>query len=377
MKEERIYLSPPDLTGYESNEINDVLESNWIAPIGPHLAEFERLICEHTGFKYALALNSGTSAIHLALICHGIKANDYVISSTLTFCGAVNPILYQNAIPVLIDSSSKDWNLDPELVATAIKKTDPKPKAILATHLFGMPVDIKRLEIIGKQYDIPVIHDMAEAIGARMGNSRPGEQMETAILSFNGNKLITTSGGGAILTNNLDHYKRALKLSTQAKAGNKTYSHNELGFNYRLSNVLAGLGIAQFKQIQNKINSKRNIFDHYKSSLSGIPGVKFQEQGIDSFSDRWLTAIYFNPDNFDHNPVGKIIEVLDANNIESRYIWKPMHLQPLYQGYSYYGSNISEKLFENGVCLPSGTSLRRPDQDRIIELIISTLKAYQ
>lgn len=377
MKTERIYLSPPELTGNESAWINDILMSNWIAPVGPHLGQFEEKISNFTGFKYALAVNSGTSAIHLALLCHNIKKDDYVLSSSLTFCGAVNPILYVGAKPILIDSDFSDWNIDPILLIEGIETAPKKPKAILITHLFGMPADFEKIESIGKRYDIPVIHDLAEAIGCRVENRKPGEFVGSAIVSFNGNKLITTSAGGALLTNNIDHYKRGLLLSTQAKTQGASYNHSELGYNYRMSNVLAGLGLGQFTSIITKIEKKRNIFDYYKSTLGTLAGIEFQKERPNYFSDRWLSVVYFNPDKFKKGAVPKIIEALSSIDIESRHIWKPMHLQPLYKLSKMIGGNVSESLFENGICLPSGTGLKRSDQDRVIDVIVSTLRAYQ
>ncbi|MFT7031649.1 MAG: pyridoxal phosphate-dependent aminotransferase EpsN [Cyclobacteriaceae bacterium] len=377
MKTEKIYLSPPELTGKESAWINDILMSNWIAPVGPHLAQFEEKISKFTGFKYALAVNSGTSAIHLSLLCHNIKKNDLVLSSSLTFCGAVNPILYVGAKPILIDSNFNDWNIDSSLLVEGIESAPKKPKAILITHLFGMPADFEKIESIGKRYNIPVIHDLAEAIGCRINDRKPGTYAGSAIVSFNGNKLITTSAGGALLTNNHNHYKRGLLLSTQAKSQGTSYNHSELGYNYRMSNVLAGLGLGQFSSIESKIEKKRNIFEYYQKTLGTITGIEFQTEKPSHFSDRWLSVVFFNPSFFKKGIVSKIIEVLSSINIESRHIWKPMHLQPLYKHVKIIGGNVSETLFENGICLPSGTGLKRSDQDRVIEAIVSTLKAYQ
>lgn len=377
MRQERIYLSPPELTGKENQYIQDILLSNWIAPVGPHLSEFENKIAEYTGFKHALAVNSGTSAIHLALLCHGVSIDDFVISSSLTFCGAVNPILYLGANPILIDSRFEDWNIDPNLLIQGIESSPKKPKAILITHLFGMPSDFKLIESIGKKHGIPIIHDLAEAIGSRVDNQKPGCNSDSAILSFNGNKLITTSGGGALLTNNLEHYKKGLLLSTQAKTQGTSYNHTELGYNYRMSNVLAGLGLGQFSGIESKIQKKRSIYKHYYEHFSSVEGVNFQNEKASFFSDRWLSAIYFDPNFFKSDLVTQIIENLDAENIESRHIWKPMHLQPLYQGAKIVGGKVSESLFENGICLPSGTGLKQSDQDRIIAVILNALKSFQ
>lgn len=377
MKKERIYLSPPDLTGEEYRHISDILDSNWIAPVGPHLGDFETQIAEFTGFRYVLAVNSGTSAIHLALLCHGVQAGDLVISSTLTFCGAVNPILYLGAKPILVDSSFDDWNIDTTLLEQSIKGAAKKPKAILITHLFGMPANFEAIETIGRKYDIPVVHDMAEALGCRTSENKPGRVSEAAILSFNGNKLITTSGGGALLTNNLDHYKKGLLLSTQAKTHGTSYNHAELGYNYRMSNVLAGLGQGQFTAIDAKIAKKRNIFERYKEGLGEVEGVIFQQESEGLFSDRWLTAVYFDPEVFPSTLVPSVIAELDKNNIESRHIWKPMHMQPLYKDYPVFGGGVSQSLFEYGLCLPSGTGLTTDDQERVIDIILNTLRAYQ
>lgn len=377
MKKQRIYLSPPDLTGEEYGHISDILDSNWIAPVGPHLTDFENQIAKFTGFKYALAVNSGTSAIHLALLCHDVKPGDMVVSSTLTFCGAVNPILYLGAKPILVDSSLDDWNIDIRLLEDSIRNADKKPKAILITHLFGMPSDFEIIESIGAKYDIPVIHDMAEALGCRLGEKKPGKVSNAAIVSFNGNKLITTSGGGALLTNNIKHYEKGLLLSTQAKTHGTSYNHAELGYNYRMSNVLAGLGLGQFTAIDNKIDKKRGIFERYKEGLGAVEGITFQKENQGLFSDRWLSAIYFDPQVFGFSPVAEIIAALEEHNIESRHIWKPMHMQPLYKGYPVLGGSVAESLFEYGLCLPSGTGLSNADQDRVIGIVLNTLKVSQ
>jgi len=377
VKKEKIYLSPPDLTGKEQHFVEEVFASNWVAPVGPHLDRFEEKIAAHTGFKYALALNSGTSAIHLSLLCHGIGKDDIVISSSLTFCGAVNPILYVGAEPVFVDSSFDDWNIDVALLERSIEASRKKPKAIIVTSLFGMPAKFDSIKKIGQTHGILVIHDLAEAFGCQFNGQKPGEILDSAIVSFNGNKIITTSAGGAMLTNNVEHYQRGLYLSTQSKAPGTSYTHKELGYNYRMSNVLAGLGLGQYTVINDKIEKKRKNFDYYKQHLDSIKGIEFQNEMSDSFSDRWLTAIFFDPNHFDTSPVSKIVENLAEENIESRFIWKPMHLQPLYKDYKVYGGNVSESLFENGLCLPSGTSLKLADQDRIIEIVINTLKAFQ
>lgn len=370
-------MSPPDLSGNEQHLIEEVMASNWVAPMGPHLDLFEEKIAAHTGFKYALALNSGTSAIHLSLLCHGVGKDDIVISSSLTFCGAVNPILYVGAEPIFVDSSFDDWNLDVALLERSIVASPKKPKAIIVTSLFGMPAKFEVIKKIGQTYGITVIHDLAEAFGCKFSGKKPGEMLDSAIVSFNGNKIITTSAGGAFLTNNVEHYQRGLYLSTQAKAPGTSYTHNELGYNYRMSNVLAGLGLGQYTVISGKIEKKRKIFDYYQLRMGSIKGIEFQHEISGSFSDRWLTAIFFNPNHFDSSPVSKIVKNLAEENIESRYIWKPMHLQPLYKNYKVIGGKVSESLFDNGLCLPSGTSLEIADQDRIIEIVINTLKAFQ
>ncbi len=344
--------------------------------MGPQLGAFEIKVADFTGYRYALGVHSGTAAIHLALLCHGVERDDVVISSTLTFCGAVNPILYLGACPVLVDSSWESWNIDPLLLEKAIDESEKKPKAILITHLFGTPADFDKIHAIGRKHDIPVIHDLAEALGCQWQHKKPGQLNSPAIVSFNGNKLITTSGGGAFLTNSEAQYKHALSLATQAKMQGKGYNHAELGYNYRLSNVLAGLGLGQFSAIASKIEKKRAIYTRYKKLLSDIKGISFQPEPTGAFSDRWLSAIYFSPNHFPKNPVPELIQKMEAANIEVRQVWKPMHLQPLYANSRHVGGDVATLLHQRGLCLPSGTGLSPSQQDRVIETLLNTLKAF-
>ncbi len=365
---DRIYLSPPDLTGTEGKMLQEILASNWIAPFGPHLEQFEQLICQYTGYKYAVALNSATSALHLALLSHNVGVNDVVICSTLTFCAAPNSILYTGAKPVFIDSEVGSWNIDVNLLEQYLKQCKSIPKAIIVTHIYGMPADIQSIEALAEQYGFAIIHDLAESIGAKYQGKKLGKFSGCGIYSFNGNKLITTGGGGAFATNDKSQAEQILYLSTQAKSKGMSYHHEAVGYNYRMSNVLAGIGIAQFSELEHKIDKKRQIFDRYYEAFSGYSFIAFQEEKENYFSDRWLTCLLVNQGNSNLKVV-EIIAALEKENIESRPTWKPMHLQPIYQQYEFIGGMVSENIYNNGICLASGTSLSEDDQDRIITIL--------
>lgn len=368
-----IWLSPPDLTGNERKYVSDVFDSNWIAPAGPHINKFENKLGLFLKSKNVVALSSGTAAIHLSLQILGVKRGDFVICQSLTFVGSANPILYCNAEPIFIDSETETWNMCPLLLEKAINdslKINKKPKAIILVHLYGMPAKINEIKEISKKYDIPLIEDAAEALGSNYDGIPLGTIGDFGILSFNGNKIITTSGGGALISSNLEHSKKAKFLSSQAKENTIHYQHKEIGYNYRISNVLAAIGLGQIEQIDKKIKIRRKNFSLYKKYLNNIEEISFLEEPLNFYSNRWITTILVSSQNGFCKE--KIIRKLRENKIESRPIWKPMHLQPLYKQYKFYNNNSSEKLFNLGLCLPSGTTLTEEQISKISQIIISS-----
>jgi dTDP-4-amino-4,6-dideoxygalactose transaminase len=365
----KIWLSTPHMGGNEMKYINEAFETNWIAPLGPNVTSFENELGEYLKVSHVAALTSGTAAIHLALIILGVKADDEVISSSFTFSATVNPIVYQGATPVLIDSEEDSWNMNPELLEKAIidrLAKGKKPKAIIVVHLYGMPAKIVELINIAKKYDIPVIEDAAEALGSTYNGKACGTFGDIGILSFNGNKIITTSGGGALLSDNEEYVKKARFLSTQARDSAPHYQHSQIGYNYRLSNVLAGIGRGQLEVVKNRISKRRSNFEFYVRNLSHIKGLRFLYEKPSSFSNRWLTTIIVDPVISGGITREIIHEALDMKNIETRPLWKPMHLQPVFEKCPSYVNNVSENLFNNGLCLPSGSNLSQEDLDRVV-----------
>lgn len=372
---EKIWLSPPHMGGKELDYVNDVFLSNWIAPLGPHVDGFEKELALATGVKHVAALSSGTAAIHLALIILGIGAGDEVICQSFTFSGTTNPIIYQKAIPVFIDSEKDTWNMDPELLEEAIKGrikcTGKKPKAIIVVDLYGMPARLDEIEKIANKYEIPLIEDAAEALGSKYNGKFCGSYGIFGILSFNGNKIITTSGGGALLSDNEDFIKKARFLATQSRDSAPHYQHSEVGYNYRMSNVLAGIGRGQLEVLKEFISLRRKTFEYYKQELSDIQGVAFLHESKEAVSNRWLTTITIDPEKTKGVSRETIRLTLEKENIESRPLWKPMHLQPVFEKYPSYLNGTSEKLFEMGLCLPSGSSLKKEQKERIVGVIKS------
>ncbi|SMD38083.1 dTDP-4-amino-4,6-dideoxygalactose transaminase [Reichenbachiella faecimaris] len=367
MKQERIYLSPPHQTGDEIKAFQKVLDTNWLAPMGPDLRRFEEEICQATGFKYAVAMSSGTAALHLGLRILGVSTGDVVLSSDLTFAGAVNPIKYQGATPVFIDAEAESWNIDPGLVEDYLSKTK-EVRAIIPTHLYGMPADVKRLKKIGRDHGVKLLHDLAECLSGTVNSEQIGKIVDRGILSFNGNKLITTSGGGAFVTNHKEEADQALYLATQAKSSTFDYHHETVGYNYRMSNVLAALGLSQIKTLSERVEKKQQIFETYQSALVPL-GCEFQMEANDIKSDRWLTCILFN-DKMDVD-IESIVHQMNAFNIEVRPLWKPMHLQPVFDKEKVIGSDISKGLYKRGLCLPSGCGLTSAQQSFVIEKLKS------
>jgi dTDP-4-amino-4,6-dideoxygalactose transaminase len=370
----KIWLSPPHMGGEELTLIKEAFDSNWVSPAGPHIDAFEMELCAYNKIAYAAALSSGTAAIHISLLLLGVGRGDEVLCSTFTFAGTCNPIAYVGAIPVFIDSERDTWNMDPEILEQAIQdrlRKGKKPKAIIPVHLYGMPSKISEIKRIATQYEIPIIEDAAEAIGSKYKGAMMGTFGDIGIYSFNGNKIITTSGGGALVSNHRDWVQRAKFLSTQARDPAPHYQHTQIGYNYRLSNICAGIGRAQLTVLDQRVLQRRKIFDRYLLRLNAIQGLYFQPELKESFSNRWLTCIVLDKSISKSPDVVRL--ALQKHEIESRPLWKPMHLQPVFAGAPYYGQGISDDLFDHGLCLPSGSNLSDDDHERICEIILKTL----
>ena len=356
-----IYLSPPHMSGKELEYVKEAFESNYIAPVGEFINRFEESIKNYTNSKSALALINGTAAIHLALRVLGINEGDKVLASTFTFIGSISPILYQKAEPIFIDSD-ESWNIDPNLVEDAAKKENPK--ALIVTHLYGQMAKIEDLVYLSKKYGFFLIEDAAESLGATYKNKHSGTFGDFGIYSFNGNKIITASSGGMLVSNNEEWIKKARFLSTQAKENYSWYEHTTFGYNYRMSNVLAAIGVGQMEVIEKRIRRRREIFEIYKKNLSHLG--EFMPEIQYSRGNRWLTTIAFN----ELNPL-EVMQKLKENEIESRPLWKPMHLQPVFKNAKAYLNGISENFFKRGLCLPSGSSMGDEDVRRVCEIIKS------
>ena len=363
-----IYLSPPQLNGEEINFIQDAINSNWIAPLGPHVDQFENEMADYIGMDYATALSSGTAALHLALKIIGVKNGDYVFCSDLTFVATVNAIKYLDAKPIFIDSEESSWNMCPKSLNMAFKKHSPK--AIIVTDLYGQSADYNSISEICKNYKTPIIEDAAESLGGEYNDRKCGSFGEISILSFNGNKIITTSGGGMLLSNNEAHVTNAKKLATQSREEAFHYQHTQIGYNYRMSNILAALGRAQLKSLKSYVDKRRNNFEYYYNNLKDINDLTFMPEIKNGKSSRWLSVILLK--NKTHNDIEEIIKVFQKESIETRPIWKPMHLQPVFSGtpfYHYSLNPLSKNLFDHGLCLPSGSNLSNNDMDKIINIL--------
>jgi len=360
----RLFLSPPHMGGNEQKYINEVFESNYIAPLGAFVNKFEQSIRDYTGSKNALAVTCGTAAIHLALRILGVGKGDDVLASTFTFIGSVSPILYQGANPVFIDSDKESWNIDPVLLETYLKTCEKKPKALILTHLYGQVADIEKITAICKAYDVYLIEDAAESLGATYNGKHSGTFGDFGVYSFNGNKILTTSGGGMLVSANEAWIKKAMFYSTAAKEPYLHYEHTEYGYNYRMSNVLAAIGVGQMEVIEDRVDKKREIFAWYKEELKDL-NVEFMPELANSRGNRWLTTLLFK----EGTDIDKIIQVLETANCESRPLWKPMHMQPLFGGCKTQLNGISEDMFSRGLCLPSGTEMTREDVQYISSII--------
>lgn len=371
----KIWLSSPHMSGSEMSFIQEAFDTNWISPVGPNIDGLEKDIELFLGEgMHAAVLSSGTAAIHLALILLGIKTGDEVICQSLTFAASANPVTYAGAIPVFIDSETDTWNMSPDFLESAIierNRNGKKVKAIIAVDLYGMPAKLKEICGIAEKYGIPVIEDAAEALGSELHKRKCGTFGDVGILSFNGNKIITTSGGGAIVSKNEALIKKARFLATQARDPAPHYQHSHIGYNYRMSNICAGIGRGQMTVINERVMQRRNNFAFYKAALSGIEGLTFPEDVPGYFSNHWLTAVQIDSSKFMNNISGdQIRQELEKENIECRPVWKPMHLQPVFSGAPYYGSDVAEKIFDNGLCLPSGSNLTRENLETVVNKIL-------
>lgn len=368
---ERIYLSPPHMSGKELRYVRDAFESNYIAPLGPQVKLFEREFQNELQIKNALAVSSGTAALHLGLKCLGISSGDKVVVSTLTFIASAGPIKYLGGEPIFIDSDWHTWNMDPNILADIIKKLvnrNTLPKAVVVTDLYGQSADIDTIKEICDPYEVPILSDSAEALGATYKDKSAGTCGLAGVFSFNGNKIITTSGGGMLVSNDDKIITYARYLSQQAREKKNYYEHKEIGYNYRMSNILAAIGRGQLERLEDKVSAKRSIFDYYHRNLKDLPGITFMPEATYGKSNRWLTVIIIEENKFGFSR-DKIITELEKNNIESRPAWKPLHLQPVFQGAEVAGGEVSEKIFSNGICLPSGTQIKKQEINKIVEII--------
>lgn len=367
----KIYLSSPHMGGTEQKFVDAAFDTNWVSSVGANIVGFENDIQQYLGNNvYATALSSGTAAIHVALQLLGVTKGDEVLCQSFTFSSA-NPIIYQAATPVFIDSESETWNMSPDLLEIAIKdriENYKKPKAIIAVNLYGMPYKAKEINSIAKKYEIPVVEDSAESFGSRYFNQQCGTLSDIGILSFNGNKIITTSGGGALITKNNILKEKAIFLSTQARDKAPHYEHTSIGFNYRMSKILAGIGRGQMEFLDERIEARRQNFSFYKDNLSQYKSISFLEEPKGSFSNRWITCIQTDS----HKLREQIRLELFKDGIESRPLWKPMHMQPIFKDYLHFTDGTSQTLFEKGLCLPSGSNLTKSDLDRILNIITKT-----
>lgn len=372
MKKDRIFLSPPHMGGEEMKFVQEAFESNYIAPCGPMVDAFEKEFAEKVGIPYCLALSSGTAAIHLALRQLGVGPGDEVIASSLTFIASVSPVVFLGAEPVFIDSDKETWNMDPDLLSEELEecaKRGKLPKAVLPTDIYGQCCDLNRILEICQPHDVPVIVDSAEAVGSMYRGRHAGAGAKAAVYSFNGNKIITTSGGGMLASEDEKLIEHARFLSTQAKDDAPHYEHSEIGYNYRMSNIVAAIGRGQLRVLDDRVATKRKIFETYKSLLQDIPGIEFMPEADYGRSNRWLTVILVYPNEFGADRE-TIRQALETENIESRPIWKPMHLQPTFEHCRIRNSGISEGLFKCGLCLPSGSALGSRDLEDIANIVI-------
>ncbi|ASS87258.1 pyridoxal phosphate-dependent aminotransferase [Geobacillus lituanicus] len=376
----RIYLSPPHMSGNEQTYIQEAFETNWIAPLGPNVDAFEKELAEYVGAKGAAAVSSGTAAIHLALRLLDVKKGDCVFCSSLTFIASANPILYQGAEPVFIDSEPDTWNMSPLALERAMeqaKKEGKLPKAVVVVNLYGQSAKMDEILAICGRYGVPVVEDAAESLGSTYKGKKSGTFGKFGIYSFNGNKIITTSGGGMLVSDDVEALQKARFLATQARDPAPHYQHSQIGYNYRMSNIVAGIGRAQLEVLDERVKARRTIFDRYVQALGDIEGIHFMPELEGTMSNRWLTTLTIDQQALGVTPMD-IINALAEENIEARPVWKPLHLQPVFNGVTYYphqeGWSVSDELFANGICLPSGSSMTIDEQNRVIDVFIKAIK---
>ncbi|MEM8549840.1 MAG: aminotransferase class I/II-fold pyridoxal phosphate-dependent enzyme [Verrucomicrobiota bacterium] len=371
MKPPRIYLSPPDMSADDLSALTEAFASNWIAPVGPALDDFERLVCEATESAHAVALASGTSGLHLGLLEVGVRPGDRVFCSTLSFIASANAIAQCGAEPVFIDSERTSWNLDSEALSAALKEAagqDRLPAAVEVVQAYGQCADMAPILALCEEYGVPLVEDAAEAVGATYQGKAAGTLGKVGVYSFNGNKIITTSGGGMLLTSDAALADHVRKLSTQAREPDREYLHRELGYNYRLSNLLAAIGYSQFKALPEKITRRRAIFERYVEQLGSLSGVSFMPEASWGQCTRWLTALLIDPEVAGVSR-DEILDALEAENIEGRPLWRPLHSQPYYAQCARYGGEVAEALFAQGLCLPSSSALSETEQDRVVAVV--------
>ncbi|MDC3051360.1 aminotransferase class I/II-fold pyridoxal phosphate-dependent enzyme [Bacteroidota bacterium] len=372
MKKNRIFLSPPHI-GHEENEnVSKAFSSNWISTTGPYVDEFEKKLAKHCERNYSCVVQSGTAAIHLAIRVLGISKGDTVLCQSFTFIGSCNPVIYEKANLIFIDSEKETWNMCPDSLRIALedcRKRKILPKAIIVVHLYGMPAKMDEILSIANEFKVAVIEDAAEALGSKLNDKPCGSFGRLSILSFNGNKIITTSGGGALVSNNLADINEANFLSTQAKENKPFYEHKKVGYNYKLSNILASIGVAQLEKINNRVDKRRKNYTFYHQLLKNKRGVSFLNEPKGFFSNRWLTCIIIDEKKCGIS-VDQVISEFEEDKIETRRLWKPMHMQPVFKNIPFYGTGISNLLFEKGLCLPSGSNIKGKDKKRIKEKLI-------
>jgi dTDP-4-amino-4,6-dideoxygalactose transaminase len=365
----KIWLSSPHMSGHEEKFIKEAFDSNWIAPLGPNVNGFENDLETYLGNQvHVAALTTGTAAIHLALVHLSVKENDEVICQTKTFAASVNPVMYLGAKPIFVDSENDTWNMCPELLEQAILdrlKTGTKPKAIIIINLYGMPYKVKEIRNISKKHNIPIVEDSAEALGSTYNNQKCGTLGDLSVLSFNGNKIITTSGGGALVSKNEETKTRTIYLATQAKEPGLEYSHKTIGYNYRMSNILAGIGRGQMEVLETYVELRRRNYNYYLKQLDSIKEIHFLNEPDGFYSNRWLTCILLQTNKMRDD----ILQLLELNNIEARPSWKPMHLQPVFKNFPKYLNGVSDNLYKKALCLPSGSNLTTKELDRVIAII--------